>query len=103
QVHKNPGAAEKDDRAQDQTVIEKRVEYAVLVEVAPLAGRLKHGQQEQREQRQQREQVEQDRTAAEKVLLDLETKDRADLAQPQPPRQRRSLARNCFYCRTHSF
>src|SRR5918992_1198691 len=68
QVHEDPRTTEKDDGAQDETVIEDGVDLAVVVEVLPVvAGRLEYCQYHQWEQRQEREQVDQERAAAEKV------------------------------------
>ena len=89
EVHEDPGAAKEDDCAQNQPAVVDREDHVVLREVVPLAaGRRERRQQHQRNDRQQRQQVKQNRTPAEKVFLNLQTEDRANLPKPERPRQR---------------
>src|SRR5688500_3133445 len=104
QVHEDPRRAEEDYRAQNQPAVKYRVDQAVLIEVFPLINRwINDCENQQRQEGQQRDQVDQNRAASEKILLDLKTKDRADLPKPQTPVRRRFLrfSLNCLYRRTH--
>ena len=92
QVHEDPRGTEEHDGAQNQSVVKHGVDQAVIIEVFPLVARRSNERQDhQRKERQKREQVNQYRTPAEKVLLDLQTKDRADLPEPKSPVKRRLL------------
>ena len=89
EIHEYPGTTEEDDGAQDQPAVEDREDHVVLREVLPLAPRrCKRSEQNQRGYGQQRQQIKQDRAAAEKVLLNLEAEDCANLPKPERPRQR---------------
>ena len=88
QIHEDPGTAKENDRTQNQAAVKNCEDHAVLREVLPLAaGRRKGSEQCERKNRQQRQQIKQDRSSAEKVFLNLETEDCANLAQPERPGQ----------------
>src|SRR6185369_6291100 len=105
QVHEDPGRTEEDERSQNQNVVNDRVDEAVIVEISPLVSRWRE-QREKRERKERRErnQIDQYRATAEKVFLDLEAKDGADLAEPKSPtrRHRFGCGLSCLNRRTHS-
>src|SRR6185503_7440603 len=104
QVHENPRRTKKDDSAKDQTVVDDRIDDGVLIKISPLVSRRREGGQKRKgQERRQRNQIDQYRATAQKVLLDFEAKDRADLPEPESP-ARRHLFRSGFnylYRRTH--
>src|SRR4029078_1483726 len=86
QVHEDPCRSKEHERSQDHGVVNDRVGDAVLIKVSPLApGRCNERGGYKSKQWGQRQQINQYRTATEKVFLELHTKDRADLAEPQCP------------------
>ena len=88
QVHKDPGTTKEDNRPQDQPAVVDREDHVVLIKIPPLVSRRsERGEQNQRHDRQQGQQVKQYRAAPEKILLDFESEDGANLPPPKRPWQ----------------
>src|SRR6185437_1011837 len=86
EVHEYPRRTEEYERAQNQAVVNDGVRDVDLVEVSKLVGHRPNEREYQKgKKRQERNQINQQRTTAEKIFLDFQTKDRADLSQPQRP------------------
>src|SRR5436190_1423190 len=73
QVHKNPRAAEKDQRAKNESSVYARKHLTQLAEVFHLVCRRRNEREHrQQEKRSYRDQIEQKSAAAQKVFADLE-------------------------------
>src|SRR2546421_6219651 len=88
EIHEDPGTAEEDNGTKNKSAVIDREDHVVLSEVEPLTTRWsKRGKQSQGDDGNQCQQVKQNRSPAQKVLLNLEAKYSANLSPPERPRE----------------